>query len=240
MMPEGDLDCGDPLEFGRLLPPEIAGFLGSLDPAVEDFRFVRLVLLNGPPGCGKDTAARHLERTFAATQNVKFAEALKRSVFVDVGIPYDTPIDFFDAVKDEPLGLFGGRSFRQACIEKSEQFGKPIYGDAHYGRVFLRRAAQAARAGVRLLAVSDSGFSGEARAILPYFSNRAMLVRIHALGRGKSFAGDSRNYIHLPEIPEFDLRNDIPSNPARFLSDLVDLVGTQFPELWRRQNPSRI
>lgn len=214
------------------VPPHIAEFIRALDPTVEDFRRVRIVLLNGPPGAGKDTGAEYLARYFFDTVNIKFSESLKRSVFVDVGIPYETPLDFFDPVKDLPFDLFGGRSFRQALIEKSEDHGKPLYGDAHYGRVFLRRAAQAAHQGIKLLAVSDSGFAGEAKAIIPFFpQHHVMLVRIRAEARGKTFAGDSRGYIDLPEVHQVNLWNDDPEGPASFLSDLAHEVGRYFSEL---------
>lgn len=206
--------------------------MGALSRLIEDMSTVpspgslhemRVVFLNGPPGAGKDTAGAALVERLGA-RTLKFAEPLKRAVFADAGLPLDTPIDFFDPLKEVPLALFGGRSFRQACIDKSEIDLKPRYGDDYFGRLAVRSLARFNRVGEYLVAVTDSGFTTEAEPVMRAVgADNCLLVRLHADGRGKTFAGDSRSHLDLP-IMSIDIDNDLEGDKQSFLDDVLDAV----------------
>ena len=105
---------------------------------------------------------------------------------MDAGLPYDLPLDFFETVKDERFAVFGGRSFRQACIDKSEMEIKPIYGVDHYGKLMVRVIADNVAGGCPLIAITDLSFAAEAWPVIKAVGTaRCMLIRLHAAGRGK-------------------------------------------------------
>lgn len=183
--------------------------LNAQDPEPGSMPGLKVVFLNGPPGSGKDTAGRALEDAFFDAKAMKFAEHLKRSVLVDFGLPRHMDLEAWDLIKEMPLAVFDGLSFRQACIRKSEKQVKPFCGEDFYGRMLARSMLKVWQVGIRLVAITDSGFVGEAERILRIVSpENALLLRLHAEGRGKSFIGDSRSYLELPGVTTLDLDND--------------------------------
>jgi len=168
-----------------------------------------VVLLNGPPRCGKDTAGNYLTSVTPRSRTMKFAGMLKRSTHMDFGLPTELPDDAFEHCKDEPHPAFYGLSPRKAYIQKSEERQKPFLGEDIYGRVLLRRMWRAYRQGVRTFFLTDSGFVKEAYPVVEAIgSANTLLVRIHAEERGKTFAGDSRSYINLPDVVSYDIENN--------------------------------
>ena len=177
-----------------------------------------VIFLNGPPRAGKDTLANHLCRVLPGFRNVKLSAVLKERTHALYGMPY-APHDAFEAVKGEPHPEFMGLTPRQAYINVSEMLFKPAHGADVFGRI-LAEYMEAAAEGALLpgFVVSDSGFAAEAAPIVERFGAvNCQLVRIHAEGRGCSFAGDSRSFIELPGVRTADLHNDAP-DPAGFLS----------------------
>ena len=197
----------------------------DIDPPEGALRGLKVVLIGGPPYSGKDTAGAAITAAIPGARIMKFAEALKRSVYVDAGLPHDLPLDVFDPVKDLPLPVFGGQSFRYRCIEKSERFIKPAYGDNRFGRLFRIAAARNMATGMTLAAVTDSGFEGEALAVIADVGiDNVLVVRVHADGRGKSFAGDSRAYLNLPGARTVDVDNDNPADIPGYQARIVRIA----------------
>lgn len=183
--------------------------MNTYDPPKHAFKQSSVVLFNGPPYSGKDTAAKHIMLNIPRSRVMKFAGMLKRSTHMDFGMPPELPDDAFDNCKDKPNEAFFGQTPRQAYIDKSEKRQKPFLGEDIYGRVLLRRMWRAYQEGVRVFLISDSGFAPEARAIMKVVDrSQIMLVKIHADGRGCSFAGDSRSYISLPGVHTVNVAND--------------------------------
>lgn len=185
---------------------------------------MRIVLLNGPPRSGKDTAARHLADRLGCIR-MGFADELKARTHVRFGLEPE-PFDRFEAAKDLPSAEFGGMSPRQAYIDQSERHDKLAHGQGFYGRAWLARRARLHPAS-RRLAIPDSGFVPEARELIAAFGAASiLLIRIHAEARGCTYAGDSRAHIDLSAdgVPAFDVRNDIPGDPARFLATVEAIV----------------
>lgn len=194
-----------------------------------DYSNVYLVFLNGPPGCGKDSGAEDIilswRHSGVYVDCMKFAEPLKRSVLVDAGLPYGTPLSAFESDKDVPKPIWGGVSFRQRCIIKSENYFKPQFGEEIFGELFLKTLDRKnddfqdlidrgeALEEKLLILVTDSGFKSETRPVLRHVPHENVLhVRIHAEGRGKTFEGDSRSYIKLPDtVKAVDVENNEPT-----------------------------
>lgn len=169
---------------------------------------MQIILFNGPPGAGKDTAVAAYEALGRRynTERRKFASAVKIGahalfgLFNDRGQPY--PADTFEAVKNQPRDEFWGMSPREAYIWYSEEVMKPKFGPGIFGRIEARKLKPG-----RIHLFSDSGFAPEAEEIAAIAGRRNMfLVRLYR--EGCTFEKDSRSYISLPGVDTVDLKND--------------------------------
>lgn len=163
---------------------------------------ITLVLLNGPPGCGKDTIGEILRRDHNM-QTDKFARVLKEEVHHIVGHG-GKPHDFFEEVKNEKIFSWGNLCLtpRQAYIMYSEGYIKPLYGAGYFGDVLARQYN-----GTKdHLVITDSGFLEEAISLSKCF-DEVLVVRIYR--NDKTFDGDSRSYWKKPlDFHEISLYND--------------------------------
>lgn len=156
-----------------------------------------IIILNGPPGVGKDTLAMELEKLLGIA-NISFkkpmwdiAEAVlgpeRFEMFCDLYHDRET--------KDTPQEALGGKSPRGFFIHISESFIKPLLGEEYFGDRLLELYCELAGVGV----VSDGGFPRE---LFPFC--RALVdvqvVRLHR--EGYDFSNDSRNYIHESDFLE--------------------------------------
>ena len=169
-----------------------------------------IFLFNGPPGSGKDFAANSLEVSFGAT-HVTFKEQL----IIETVKHFDCDFDEFcrrasdRVLKETSWDALGGLTPRQALIETSENNIKPKYGDAYFGVRLADRIAELKEAGEEHFVVSDSGFVGEAQALIERFGDdEIVLVRIQR--DGCTFDGDSRKYLRTKEdlVTTFVIGND--------------------------------
>lgn len=159
---------------------------------------MKIILLNGPPRVGKNTAAQMLEREILDSAIIGFSHHLKRMTHgVYLGrVGWDMDPDAFDGCKSEPQAMLGGRSWRQIYIHYSEQVIKPLHGKEWFGEQFLSAARVS---GATTIIVPDSGFVQEAeRVVREVGAPNVRLVRLYK--DGCSFAGDSRDYISLKHL----------------------------------------
>lgn len=180
----------------------------------------QIVLLNGPPGSGKDTAASHLVPYFQF-QKMKFAAPIKRMVcglldmsesalenhkneqFNILSEEITTKVDDFGTTK---LDYGPKETPRRLLIDLSESFLKPKYGDTFFGRLAVREVN---RSSYPLIIFTDSGFVKEASVVIrQHRKENVILIRLHR--EGCDFTNDSRSY--LPDIAghNFDVDNDGP------------------------------
>lgn len=167
------------------------------------------VVLNGPPGCGKDTIANALVdpvnghlwpmdlNTFVKHQ---FKDALYEHTAKHFQVDLDKFIHYASdrELKDsKSLAGLGGRTPRQALIHVSEEIYKPREGVDYFGRVEANRVLEhkGRLGGIINVIYPDGGFGSE---ILPVESefDAVLIIRLHR--DGFNFEGDSRNYINLP------------------------------------------
>ena len=164
----------------------------------------KIVLLNGPPGCGKDTLADALEMASEDVNRVSFKDPLYDLMCAIYGIKIGEllSISYDRVLKEQPLSVFGGLSYREAIIKVSEEVIKPNYGEAFFGRSAAKRIVPGC-----VNVFSDSGFMEE---VTPLFKvvpwAEVLLVRIHKRG---TFEGDSRGYL---DPNEFHMTVDIDNN----------------------------
>ncbi|QGH73584.1 MAG: hypothetical protein [Siphoviridae sp. ct7UA22] len=184
-----------------------------------------LIILNGPPGCGKDTLADYIRETFGWLK-LEFKGALR----LDTARLFHTTLDVIrehESRKEIPSQTFlhpdthVPMSLRQALIYTSECVMKRTYGPNIYGR----RLAETFLSVPNDIAIcSDGGFEGE---IVPLLESgiKVRVLRLHRTGH--TFAHDSRNYISGEfvlamsedgfDISVSDFHNDAPY--ARYVAD---------------------
>lgn len=176
----------------------------------------KIILFNGPPGSGKDTAAEIAWRMIPLGKGMlvtieKFAQPVKEAVHQMLGLVggdgKPLPHDHFESQKNDRMGLFRGYSPRASYIWYSEDVMKPRYGVDIFGQLL------AAKIGPlnpdRVIFISDSGFVEEAEVIVKkYGAENVRLVRMHRTGC--DFTNDSRSYLDLSHmgVKHFDIRND--------------------------------
>lgn len=160
---------------------------------------MRIILFNGPPGCGKDTAAQALAPEYT---ELKFAWHLKECVHKIFGLD-GPPVAEYEKYKDDPEFLGGNVTLRQAYIQLSEHFFKPLFGPRYFGEIVARWIEER---NLDKVTISDSGFAEEAQALVDTFGKENItLVRLHR--EGCTFEGDSRGYLELDGIATIDLTN---------------------------------
>lgn len=170
----------------------------------------KVILINGPPGSGKDTLAAGLSGYLPDLQIEKFARPIR-----------DAAIATFPEVTEENLEELkdkvgsAGTTLRKWMTWFSEMLMKPLYGKPIFGVLLAQRLKQNKH---RYIVVSDSGFAEEARELQCLPNITLLLVR---LGRkGKTFAEDSRSYITLSDVPILDLEN-FEGHPDRMSRQVV-------------------
>ena len=150
----------------------------------------RVIILNGPPGCGKDTLASAVARTVPSVFIREFKTQLYIITDAMYGLaPMTTQVINMDRERKEvPMDIYGGRSCRQALIYVSEVVMKPNFGNSYFGKA----AADRIQPG-EITVFSDSGFVEEAECVIDKVgAENVLLLRIW--GRG-SYEGDSRDFL---------------------------------------------
>ena len=164
----------------------------------------KIILLNGPAGSGKDHAAKYLQFSLPSCRLDKFARVLKERTHAMYGFDW-RPWDYYENCKEIPNEDFLGLTPRQAYIAVSETYFKPQHGERVFGK-FL--ADELDKFNERIVPISDSGFVDEARVLIDkYGCSNVILIRIYREGYTFSRVNDSRDYIYLPEIENFDVYN---------------------------------
>ncbi|QFG06668.1 putative ATP-binding protein [Proteus phage Myduc] len=193
------------------------------------------VILNGPPGCGKDTLA-NLQAKKDSIIKRQFKDALYAHTAKYFNVGLDEFIHFAsDRVLKDSLSLSGlhGRTPRQALIHVSEDIYKPRYGSDYFGKVEADniRELKGRMDSSFTVIYPDGGFTDEVVAIEPEF-DVIVIVRLHR--DGFDFSNDSRDYIYLPDNPKrtsIDLYltdGQIEHNSCELYLDVADKVCEKF------------
>lgn len=152
------------------------------------------VILNGPPGVGKDTIGALLAKQGFAQMSFKSpmfnialaASGLGRAAFFE---------RYNDRnLKEVPWDVLGGLSCRQFLIKISEEWIKPLFGKQHFGALAADAAKAYSEAGTNVV-FTDGGFPEELDFLKHYLgTDHVLLVRLHR--EGYTFEGDSRDYLY--------------------------------------------
>ena len=180
----------------------------------------KIILLNGPAGCGKDTGSDLLKEIYQESLfQYKMALPLKEACHKLLGL--EGSLEALEHLKERPIKFLvnknynnfispvklvnnaGEMTLRQFYIHVSENLMKPMFGIEIFGKLAVENIKNNK---CKIVTISDSGFEDEARPIVREFgSDNVVLVKIFR--DGKTFAGDSRGYIDLP-VTTFELSNN--------------------------------
>ena len=173
----------------------------------------KIILLNGPPHCGKDTAAKFIKEHLGRTTEIhKFAGPLKyiTSAFAEyMGDMHSNVLSDEPNVKNSPNKYLLGKSPREFQISISEDWMKQLYGESVFGEILANRIMSIPDWQSRAFIVSDSGFRLEAEELIKAFgANNILLIRLHRTNC--NFSIDSRSYIELADlnVTEVDIENN--------------------------------
>lgn len=155
----------------------------------------KIIILNAPPGAGKDTigeliekwAKKHVVHMSFKAQMFDIARAMLGAR------NYEAFIEAYNDRnrKERPLKFLNGKSPRQFMIWISEDVIKPQFGNGYFGKRF----SDDAKGCEYPIICTDGGFPDEVTALI-LRGHTVKLCRLHR--DGYTFEGDSRNYIHLP------------------------------------------
>jgi len=183
-----------------------------------------LVLVSGPPGCGKDLFSGMLAERLPAARVDKVAARLKELTHRFFGI--ESFHGSFEGVKGHTNDRFWGLSPREAYTAFSEQLIKPLFGKTYLGRYLLAKFWFDSSS--KVFIVSDAGFADECGVLITYFgANRTTLVRVSRAGC--TFHGDSRSSWDPPAgVHVVEVQNDSTI-------DHLEAVADKFASAWKER-----
>lgn len=168
---------------------------------------IKIILLNGPPRAGKDTAVdmamNHLGKRGS---RYRFAAPLKNTIHSMFGFQ-GVPEEHFSKVKDVPSEIFHGMTPREAYIWLSEQVVKPKFGHDFWSKIAVTMIRQIKRP---VILISDCGFVEEAHVLTKAFGkNNVAIVQLFRDGCEFQTANvkDSRSYIEA-DCSMFKIENN--------------------------------
>ena len=184
----------------------------------------KVIILNGPPGVGKDTIANELDRQHGAfhirVKDELYSDAYQ--IFQKHGrLSFEEFLGLMNDrdKKEKPSAELSGFSPRQALILTSEEVYKRIYGNDYYGEL----AANIAKKYISItseqanVVFSDGGFIEEVKAIAK--KSPTLLVRLHR--DGFLFDGDSRSYVRNAAGVEKEIDIHLEEGNVQFAVDEI-------------------
>lgn len=163
------------------------------------------IILNGPPGCGKDTIGQLLIQAIPDSRCVKFAGCLKRATHAMVnqllGLGQH-PVGVNDHEHEKEKIAIAGKTWRELYIGVSERLCKPLFGNGFFGRMLASEIVQSQAA---VSVVTDGGFEEEFVALVDLLGRDNVLV-VKVSRPGCDFSKDSRGY--LPHDGDWLIEND--------------------------------
>lgn len=185
---------------------------------------MNIILFNGPPRSGKDTAAKFafdfINTKYRNRYGLweKFSFPNKRAFAGMMGLACDAwgVVEPYEAIKDRAIPNLGF-SYRQWQIDYSERFMKPLYGKDIFGRLLLDRLS-CFNLEKFIPVVSDCGFQVECDVLK---GHNVLLFTMSC--KGCTFEGDSREWVRPYDgWRHYFCNNDYPLDQLKdYIEELV-------------------
>jgi len=161
---------------------------------------MKIILLNGPPRCGKDTLAELYTKRYNSAWG-SFKERLIEITLAIYGVESHIWFGWYEEDKEKPRRELDFQSCREALIFVSEEVIKPKFGESFFGKAAAGTCRVAEYCEYDYIIFSDSGFPEEALPLCNLVGpENVMVVR---MGReGTDFSNDSRRYLRTDDLPE--------------------------------------
>lgn len=164
-----------------------------------------VIVVNGPPGSGKDEACRFLK--LFGYKHFSFKHHLFRETVKYFNVSLDWFLEGYDnrIVKEAQVEkMLGNRTRREALIYVSEEIIKPNYGKDYFGKKSADEMQE-----YLSYCFSDGGFLEEILPIINKFGVEKLTL-IQLTRQGCDFSSDSRRYISGELVEEFILGKETP------------------------------
>jgi len=163
----------------------------------------RLLLINGPPRSGKDTAGNFFKKHLSNAAVYKISKPLKDAFAGLFQLRGSDLHDMLEEHKDEPQEIMGGASPREIQIFLSESVCKPNFGYDFLGKVAAHAIDNMM---ARYIIINDIGFDEEIVPLTQKLGGENTFL-LYLKRDGCDFSKDSRNYIDAPDIPKANQYN---------------------------------
>lgn len=173
----------------------------------------KIVLLNAPPRAGKNYAASYITE-HTDYKEYSFAAILKERTHRLYGL--DKPANYYETQKDDNLIDFMGLTPREAYINVSEKYFKPVHGKSIFGDILGEQIKE-----VEKVIVTDCGFYEEVHSLISrYGPESIVIIRLHR--ESYDFLRDSRGYVYIKEVESHDINNDGVSN--KYIDEILAII----------------
>lgn len=151
-----------------------------------------VIILNGPPGSGKDTIADFIAAEFNA-EHLRFKTKLYAITALVNNLDFDMFMEIAtDQNTKDSVKLARGLTARQLIIETSENVIKPYYGKDYFGNDVGDSILKSDKS---LFVVSDGGFPEELTSLIRVGKlSHSDVVIVKLYRNGHNFDNDSRTY----------------------------------------------
>lgn len=173
------------------------------------------IILNGPPGSGKDTLCK-LILPYITAQHIEFKTVLYKETLKYFNLASKYTVHFIDrSLKDTPSPYFEGLTPREALIHVSEEIIKPLYGKDYFGKIVAKEVEE----GFGVVNIfTDGGFEAEVEELKKV--SRVLIVQLHK--EGLDFSKDSRNYLENgDEVVKINVREGHQHENAEELTNHI-------------------
>jgi|GEM_PF-6261915 len=157
-----------------------------------------VIILNGPPGSGKDLIETMMQKEDFLCQKLEF----KGGIFdafqalcevADRGVLYSDFMSTYNdrATKEEPYTE--GLTKRDIMIHISETCMKPLFGQDVFGEILVGQVNDCEN-----YVITDGGFDREISYLIRKVPHNVLIFNVYR--DGKTFAGDSRSYVNMETL----------------------------------------
>ncbi len=151
-----------------------------------------IIILNGPPNSGKDTAAKFITKMVGQTSHAKLSRPLKSAAISIFDLQPKT-LKYFNEDSDFESAFLLGSTYREVQIEIFKML-EAKYGPDVLARLFIRYAKK--NIATRHIVTSDCGRTIEAQALVDHFG-RSGVALIVLNRKGCDFSSDIREYVDI-------------------------------------------